>query len=295
MVRNFMVRRLSGLFAAAIVALALLLMPSAPVTAEDSTNGMYAELPGVKLWFTDSGDAGTPIVLLHSNTGNSEIWAPQIAAFSKAGYRVIAFDRRGWGRSTANPASGPQPGSIAGDLDMLVDHLKLGKFHLLGVAGGGFAALDYAAWRPEHIQSLIVGGSTGALKDPEIAEFIARIEIPEIRKQPAAYLEVAPSYRGTNVDGTKRWVEINAHSRQPDAVAQPMHTPNTFAKIETITAPVLLIAADADLLAPPALMRVWAAHIKNHQWAVMQDAGHAMAWEQPEIFNRLVLDFLGKH
>jgi pimeloyl-ACP methyl ester carboxylesterase len=295
MVRDFMVRRSSGLFAAAIVALALLLMPSAPVTAEDSTNGMHAELPGVKLWFTDSGGAGTPIVLLHSNTGNSDIWAPQIAAFSKAGYRVIAFDRRGWGRSTANPASGPQPGSIAGDLDMLVDHLKLGKFHLLGVAGGGFAALDYAAWHPEHIQSLIVGGSTGALKDPEIAEFIARIEIPEIRKQPAAYLEVAPSYRGANVDGTKRWVEINAHSRQPDAVAQPMHTPNTFTKIETITAPVLLIAADADLLAPPALMRVWAAHIKNRQWAVMQDAGHAMAWEQPEIFNELVLDFLGKH
>jgi pimeloyl-ACP methyl ester carboxylesterase len=275
-----------------IGAVALLFAVATPSAAAE--NGMYANLPGVKLWFTDSGGSGTPIVLLHSNTGNSDIWEPQTAAFTKAGYRVIAFDRRGWGRSTADP-SGPQPGSIAGDLDGLVDYLKLGKFHLLGVAGGGFAALDYAAWRPEHLRSLIVGGSTGDIKDKEIADFIARIEIPEIRKQPAAYLEVAPSYRGSDLDGLARWNEINARSRQGGAPAQPTHTPNTYAKIETISAPTLLIAADADLLAPPAMMRLWAPHIKNHEWAMMQDAGHAMAWEQPNIFNKLVLDFLAKH
>jgi pimeloyl-ACP methyl ester carboxylesterase len=233
-------------------------------------------------------------VLLHSNTGNSDIWAPQASAFSRAGYRVIAFDRRGWGRSIPDP-SGPQPGSIAGDLDALVDHLRLGKFHLIGVAGGGFAALDYAAWRPEHVQSLVIGGSTGDLKDKEIADFIARIEIPEIRKQPAAYLEVAPSYRGANPEGTARWNDINANSRQPEAAAQPLHTPNTYTKIATITAPTLIIAADADLLAPPALMQLWAAHMKSFEWTTMQDAGHAMAWEQPAVFNKLVLDFLAQH
>ena len=173
--------------------------------------------------------------------------------------------------------------------------MKLGKFHLLGVAGGGFAALDYAAWHPEHVSSLVIGGCTGDIKDKEIADFIARIEIPEIRKQPAAYLEVAPSYRGANPDGTARWNEINAHSRQDDAPPQPLHTPNSYAKIATIAAPALIIAADADLLAPPAMMRLWAPHMKDHQWAVMQDAGHAMAWEQPEVFNKLVLDFLAKH
>ena len=133
--------------------------------AEAVSSGAYADLPGVKLWFTDSGGAGVPIVLLHPNTGTVEIWQPQIAAFAAAGYRVIAFDRKGWGKSLADPASGPQPGSIAGDLDALADHLKLGKFHLLGVAGGGFIALDYAAWRPEKIRSLIVGASTGSFED----------------------------------------------------------------------------------------------------------------------------------
>jgi pimeloyl-ACP methyl ester carboxylesterase len=256
---------------------------------------MFVELPGVNLWFTDTGGAGAPIVLLHANTGTSAAWAAQTDAFAQAGYRVIAFDRRGWGKSTAIPASGTQPGSIAGDLDALVAQLKLDRFHLLGVAGGGFAALDYAAWRPQRLRSLVVGGSTGSIKDKEIADFIARIEIPELRKQPAVYREVAASYRGANPEGTRRWIEIDEHSRQPDAPAQPLHTPNTLAKIATIPTATLIIAADADLLAPPALMRIWAAYVKNHEWAVMQDAGHAMAWEQPDTFNKIVLDFLSRH
>src|SRR5437667_12457625 len=65
----------------------------------------YAELPGVRLWYVDSGGPGVPIVLLHANTGNADSWAPNTPGLVTAGYRVIAFDRRGWGRSEANPAS----------------------------------------------------------------------------------------------------------------------------------------------------------------------------------------------
>lgn len=263
--------------------------------AEDSAAGAYVELPGVKLWFIDSGGSGTPIILLHANTGTSAVWADQIARFSQAGYRVIAFDRRGWGKSLANSASGPQPGSIAGDLDALADHLKLGSFHLLGVAGGGFAALDYAAWRPERLLSLVIGASTAQLVDQEVADFAASIEIPGIRQLPAVYREVGPSYRGANPQGTRRWIEIEEHARQPGAPAQPLRTPNTLAKIETIVTPTLIIAADADLLAPPALMRIWAHHVKNHEWAVVPESGHAIAWEQPDAFNDRVLEFLGRH
>jgi pimeloyl-ACP methyl ester carboxylesterase len=257
--------------------------------------GTSAELPGVKLWFTDTGGIGPPLVLLHSNTGNSAIWEPQAGAFTRAGYRVIAFDRRGWGKSIANAATGPQPGTIAGDLDALADHLKLERFHLLGVAGGGFAALDYAAWHPERLRSLVIGASTGQVADKAIADFIARIEIPEIRKQPAAYLEVGPSYRGADPEGTRRWSEIEEHSRQPGSPNQPLRTPNTFAKIATIPTPTLIIAADSDLLAPPALMGIWAAHVKNREWAVVPDAGHAVAWERPDMFNEKVIGFLGRY
>jgi len=262
----------------------------------EAPTGAYARLPGVKLWFTDSGGVGVPIVLLHPNTGTVEIWEPQIKGFSQAGYRVIAFDRSGFGKSVADPASGAPPGSIAEDLHALVEHLNLEKFHLLGVAGGGFAALDYAAWHPERLSSLIVGGSTGAIADKEIADFIARIAIPEIRKQSAHYRELGASYRGANPEGTRRWIEIDERSRQPGAPFQPpLRTPNTLAKIATIPTPTLVIAADADLLAPPALMRLWAGYLRHHEWAVIHDAGHAMAWEQPGAFNDKVLDFIRRH
>ncbi len=289
-------RRLCGFLIAAMVVLAPhAISPVAAQAAEGAPSGAYAELPGVKLWFTDSGGKGAPIVLLHSNTGTSAVWARQIAGFSKAGYRVIAFDRRGWGKSIANPATGPQPSTIADDLDALADHLKLPRFHLVGVAGGGFAALDYAAWRSQRLRSLVIGGSTGQISDKEIADFIARIEIPGIRKQPAAYREVGPSYRGANPEGTKLWTEIDEHSKQPGAPNQPLRSLNTFAKIATIPTPVLIMAADADLLAPPALMRIWAAHVKNHEWTVVPDTGHAITWEQPELFNKKVLAFVRRH
>jgi pimeloyl-ACP methyl ester carboxylesterase len=261
----------------------------------NARSGAHAELPGVKLWFTDSGGVGVPIVLLHPNTGNTGIWLHQAAAFVAAGYRVIAYDRRGWGNSMADPATGPQPGSIAGDLDALADHLKIDKFHLLGIAGGGFAALDYAAWQPHRLRSLIVGASTAKIVDKDIADFIERIAIPDIRKHAAHYREVGPSYRGSDPEGTRGWLEIEEHSRQPGAPEQPLRVPNSLAKIAIIPTPTLVIAADADLLAPPALMRLWAAHLQNHEWAVIHDAGHAMAWEQPGAFNDKVLDFLRRH
>lgn len=275
--------------------LLMLSMSQGALHAAEPAAGQSVELPGVKLWVVDTGGTGQPLVLLHSNTGTSAVWERQIASFSQAGYRVIAFDRRGWGRSMADAATGPQPGTIAGDLDALADQLKLDRFHLLGVAGGGFAALDYAAWHPERLRSLVIGASTGELSDKEMADFRTLIEIPGIRKLPAAYREVGPSYRGANPDGTRRWAEIEEHSRQPGAPNQPLRSPNTYAKIATIPTPTLVLAADADLLAPPAMMRIWATHMKNHEWAVVPDAGHAVTWEQPEAFNEAVLQFLKKH
>lgn len=252
----------------------------------------FAAVPGVRLWFTDTGGNGEPVVLMHPITGTSESWQPQIASLAKMGYRVIAYDRRGWGKSLADPATGPQPGHASEDLDALADYLSLGRFHLVGVAGGGFVALDYAAWHGDRLRSLVVGASTGSVSDAEIQDFIARIEIPGIRGLPAHYREVGASYRGANPEGLLRWREIDEHARHPNAPAQPLRSPNTFAKLATITVRTLVMPADADLIAPPGLMWVWANHVKDAQWAVVPAAGHAIAWEKPEIFNANLLRFL---
>jgi pimeloyl-ACP methyl ester carboxylesterase len=197
----------------------------------------FADLPGVHLWFSDTGGTGEPVVLMHPITGTSEVWQPQIEPLASAGYRVITFDRRGWGRSRAVAATGPQPGHAAEDLNALADHLSLPRFHLVGVAGGGFVALDYAASYGARLRSLVVGASTGAVSDAEIQDIIKRIEIPGLRGLSAHYREVGASYRGANPQGVQRWIEIEEHARQADAPSQPLRSPNTFAKLATIKVP----------------------------------------------------------
>jgi pimeloyl-ACP methyl ester carboxylesterase len=141
----------------------------------------------------------------------------------------------------------------------------------------------------------VVAASTGQFSEKEMRDFTARVEIPELRKQAAVYREVGPSYRGVNPEGTKRWIEIEEHAQQPGAPSQPLQTPNTFAKLSTVTMPILVMAADADLLAPPALMRTWAAHLKSYEWTTVPDSGHAIAWEHPDVFNEKVLGFVKAH
>ena len=185
-------------------------------------SGGFVDLPNVKLWFTDTGGAGDPVILLHANTGTAEAWQKNTPVLAQAGYRAIAFDRPGKGKSVIH--AGMKPVSVAESLDALADHLKLGKFHLIGVAGGGYIALDYAAWRPERLQSLVLAASgLGLTLDEEALAFRKRAEIPGFRELPAEVRELSPSYRGMNPDGVARWKEIYASAKQGGGPHAPEH------------------------------------------------------------------------
>src|SRR5712692_2327760 len=69
--------------------------PMSALSAQ-SVREASAELPGARIFYQDSGGSGTPVVFLHAATGSSRVWEYQIPAFTAAGYRFIAFDRRGW-------------------------------------------------------------------------------------------------------------------------------------------------------------------------------------------------------
>lgn len=263
----------------------------------NGVRGDFAAVPGAQLWYLDAGGDGPPIIFLHANTGTSSSWenewASQLSFFAGAGYRAIAFDRRGWGRSTAVSATGPQPGTIAGDLDALVDVLHLGAVHLVAVAGGAFAAIDYAHWRPERVRSLVAAASTALVVDEEIADFITRIRIPALRDPGSeVLLEVSAGYRGASPEGAAAWRALAEHARQAGAVPQALRTPNTYAKLGEIRVPTLVIAGSADLIAPPKLMELWAAKLPDHELTTIVGAGHSLAYEEPELFNRAVHEFI---
>jgi pimeloyl-ACP methyl ester carboxylesterase len=250
----------------------------------------------VHLWYNDTGGDGTPVIFMHAASGTSESWVYQLPVFTAAGYRCIPYDRRGWGRSRPDPA-GPQPGHVSDDLHGLVAHLGLGRFHLVATAAGGIGALDYAVTYPERVRSLVVANSIGGVQDPAYLEVQHRLRPPEIQALPVELRELGPSYRALDPKGMRRWLEIE-HASRPEGThgpGQPPRQPMTLARLATLRVPVLILVGEADLLSPPALMRLLAAPIPHCQFTSVPEAGHAAFWEQPEVWNRLVLTFIGQH
>jgi len=113
---------------------------------------------------------------------------------------------------------------------------------------------------------------------------------PEFNALPTEVRELGPSYRAANPEGTKRWMELAQH-----VASQPTKNRITWAALETINTPTLLITGDADLYTPPSVLRMFAERFPNCESLVIPECGHSAFWEQPEAFTRAVLDFLQKH
>ncbi|HEV8346912.1 MAG TPA: alpha/beta hydrolase [Vicinamibacterales bacterium] len=277
---------------------------TAPVPQSTSMREAYADLPGVRLWYRDSGGSGVPVVFLHAATGSSRVWEHQEGAFVSAGFRFIAYDRRGFGRTVVEPSTAPATPATgvtgADDLHALMNHLRLDRFHLVGTAAGAFVCLDYALSFPQRLRSVVIANTIGGVQDEGYLALGRRLRPPAFAAMPPEFRELGPSYRAGNPAGTQRWIDLE-RTRRPGSEAgtpsptQPMRNRITFALLETLKVPTLLLTGDADLYAPPAVMRLFADRIKRAESLVVPEAGHSAYWEQPEIFNREVLTFIRKH
>ena len=254
-----------------------------------------ADLPGVRLFYLDTGGTGPPVILLHAGTGSSQVWEHQLPAFTAAGYRVIAYDRRGHGRTIVKDG-GPH-GTAADDLDGLLSYLRIDRAHIVGTAAGGIVATDFALSFPERVRSLVIANSLVGAQDADYLELGRRLRPAGFLDLPADFRELGPSYRARNPEGTKRWLELERASRAPGPPppSQPSKTRVTFAVLETLTAATLLITGEADLYTPPPALDLFAARIPRAEALILHEVGHSAFWEQPEAFNGAVLAFIGKH
>ena len=255
----------------------------------------YLTLPGVDLYFEDTVGPGTSVVFLHALTGTADSWVYQVPAFTAAGYRCITYDRRGWGRSKATDPE-LHPETASDDLNALLESLSLAPVHLVATAAGGLIALDYVLAHPERVRSLVAANTIGGVQDESYLEVQRRARPSEIQNLPVELRELGPSYRATNPEGVKRWLEID-HAARPDGTRPfpPVGEPITYARLQGMQVPTLVLSGEADLLAPPALMRMLAAHIPTSRFSSLPDVGHAGFWERPQVWNGLVLEFIGQH
>jgi pimeloyl-ACP methyl ester carboxylesterase len=267
-------------------------MTPIPVPAQVPAKEAWAQLADTKLFYWDTGGEGQPIILLHPNSGSALIWGYQQPAFAKAGYRVIAYSRRGFYNSA--PIVEGKAGNAADDLREFIDLLGIKKFHAVAAASGGSTAADFATVHPDRLYSLTVSSNTFGLRSGPIAKAATSLRTKNWDDIPSEVQELGPSYRAANPEGVKLWVELE-HKAFVGSVRGQGRREITEAKLEQWKVPTLLIAGAADLTTPPSISRMLQAKIPNSELVVAPESGHSVYWEQPEVFNKAVLDFIGKH
>ncbi|HLY67372.1 MAG TPA: alpha/beta hydrolase, partial [Chloroflexota bacterium] len=188
-----------------------------------------------------------------------------------------------------------QPGCASDDLHALIEQLGLDPCHLVATAAGGAVAVDYTLSHPDRVSSLVLADCSGGARDAGYVRLQEIIRPAAFEAWPAEMREVGPSYRFSNPEGTQRWAEIDHASQQPDAPRQTPRNHITFELLTTLRTPTLVLTGDADLYSPPSMMRQLAAAIPGSQHVLLPEAGHAAFWEQPDTWNRLVLDFIRQH
>ena len=252
---------------------------------------MIADIPGARVWYEDTGGSGPAVMLLHARTGSAAMWQRQLAAFSAAGYRCIAYDRRQSGRTEVAPDS---PHALpADDLRALVDALGIERFHLLGTAAGGIVALDFALSHPDRVRSLVFANSVGSAEirqEPEYITAAAQLRPPD--ELPPEIRELGAWYRGHDPAGVQRWLALGAETRAKKPPFPGTRNRITLARLADLRMPALLITGDIDPYTPPAVLGVFHRRIPHATAVVILNSGHSAFWEQPERFNRAVLDFL---
>jgi pimeloyl-ACP methyl ester carboxylesterase len=264
-----------------------------PIPAQAPAKEGMADLAETRLWYWDTGGDGTPIVLSHPTSGSGLIWGYQQPVFAKAGYRLIGYSRRGYYNSA--PYDTAKPGIASEDLHQLVQKLGLGRFHLVASAAGGSIASDFAFSYQDRLLSLTVSSNSLAVRDGEIGKAAKLIRPKEWDMLPVNFRELGPSYRAANPEGAKHWLELEHKALVGREYRQTLKNQITQARLKELKLPTLLIPGAADLATPPSIARLIAAEIPNSEIAIAPEAGHSVYWEQPDVFNRAVLDFVGKH
>lgn len=265
----------------------------APIPRPMAAREGLVQLPTGKVFVRDTGGQGPAVILMHPATGSALIWAYQEAAFAAAGHRVIAWSRRG--HYGSEPVDKANPGSYTRDIDDLANALGLGEFSLVASAAGCTISLDYAMSFPARLRKLVLSaGSLGNIDEPEIKRATAGSRLNGFDDLPADFRELSPAYRSANPAGAKAWAELEHKALAGNRQGPKLLNPFNWTTLGQMKTPTLLLYGGADLAAPTTIGRIVARRLPNREFVVLPEVGHSLYWEQPEAFNRIVLDFLAK-
>ncbi|GAA1924451.1 alpha/beta hydrolase [Nocardioides lentus] len=268
------------------------------------------ESNGLTLSYEDTGGEGRPVVLIHGWPLSGASWSEQIPALTSAGYRVISYDRRGFGASD-KPETGYDYDTFAADLDGLLTGLDVDDATLVGFSMGGGEVVRYLSTYGEgRVRSAVLAGAVppyllkndenpdGALPEEGIRDFEQSIttdregfldgfvtnfftagdELKVTEEQRQEALELAKPARDEAV-----LLCVNAFGRT-----------DFRGDLPKITVPVLVLHGDSDAVVPfEASGERSVAALANASVHVVKDGPHGFNVSHKDEFNSALVDFLG--
>jgi 3-oxoadipate enol-lactonase len=261
---------------------------------------------------------GPTVLMLHGIGGGHLSFAPQLESLACAGYRAVAWDMPGYGRSA--PIEPYTFKGLAQSCITLIDALmgadapgsagtgseapgagRAGAVTLLGHSMGGMVAQEVVARRPELVNRLILCGTSASFGKPDgdwQREFIAERTAPlDAGKSMADLAEVlVAQMAGPQAlpEGLRlaRHCMAQVHGSTYRRALEALVTFDRRANLPQIHVPTLLLAGEHDRNAPPQVMKKMAAAITGSTYLEMPGVGHLQNLEAPDDFDSLVLNFL---
>lgn len=261
---------------------------------------------GVRLYYEETG-SGRTIIFVHEFAGDMRSWEPQMRHFGRS-YRCISYNARGYPPSDvpAEHTSYSQARAVD-DIKAVLDAAGADDAHVIGLSMGGFATLHFGFRHPNRARSLCVGGC-GYGAEPEQsyrfkdeAEATAKILLSGSMDAFAEAYGHGPTrvqFENKDPRGFADFKRMLAeHSALGSANTQlgvQRARPSLYTLVDEmkkLKVPTLIITGDEDwpTLMPGILMK---RNIASSALAVMPNAGHAINLEDPDVYNRIVSDFL---
>ncbi|HEV2930268.1 MAG TPA: alpha/beta hydrolase [Propionibacteriaceae bacterium] len=262
----------------------------------------------IELHFTDHGE-GQPVVLIHGWALSSRGWEAQVPALVGAGYRVITYDRRGFGQSS-QPWHGYEYETLTADLAALLDHLDLTDAILIGFSMGGGEVVRYLSrFGADRVSKIVLASAVQPYlfksdDNPEggIDDAFLDGMIGEVTKDRMAFLDEFLTKYFSAGRKLKISPQQKVYALSLAAAAFPRATTESInawgrtdfrSDLAAVTVPTLVIHGDSDNIVPIGVSGERTAEaIPGAVLVVLEDAPHGVTVSHPEEWNAAVLRFL---
>jgi pimeloyl-ACP methyl ester carboxylesterase len=239
--------------------------------------GQTATINGAALYYEVHGAPNDQtVLLLHGSLNSTEQFDYLAPVLVAAGYRVVAMDCRGRGRSAWGEAPITYE-QMAADAVGLLDHLGIEKTDVVGVSDGAAIALDLAAHHPERLDRVV---AYATILTPDGLQFVESDQMIPFEYFIATYRRLSPE--------PGRFEELLGVLDELSK-AGPNYSEE---ELGSITAPVLILDGEADEFITPDQPRRMAELIPGATLVIMPGTGHFATNARPGLVNQIVLDYL---